>query len=473
MKKSLKNTLVCALALLMPLGCTAAPASAAESLPAASVSSEAVQSAAPDAAVSDRDASGGYDVSAAVALSPDGDLTVRSAGTYILSGNYEGIIVVEAGDEDKVQLVLENAAITNENGPAFYVRSADKVFLTAAEGTVNVISDGADYSLAEENTTLDAAVFSRADLTVNGSGRLTINGNCKHAVVSKDDLVVTAKDLVVNAQNVGLNGKDSVTLSGAAVSITAGSDGVRAENDTDAGKGFVSVTDSTLTIVSGKDGIQAETVFAAENADISITSGGGSSAHSGSTGESFKGIKAGDDITISGGSCRIDSLDDAIHTDASILIGDGTFTLLSPDDGIHADEKVTISGGTLNITANEGIEGSCILISGGDITIAASGDGINAAHKSSALTPTVEITGGSVSVTMGAGDTDGIDSNGNIIISGGTISINGPSAFDYDGSASFTGGTIYINGQQVSAIPNQMMGRGQGGFGGGRGGVRP
>jgi hypothetical protein len=458
MKKSLKIALVCALALLMPIGCCAAPANAADSYSAAYT--------APEPTVSDRDASGAYDASEAVTLSPDGDLAIRSAGTYILSGNYKGMLVVEAGEEEKVQLVLENAAITNENGPAIYVRSADKVFLTAVEGTVNEISDGSDYTFTDGDTTPDAAVFSKADLTVNGAGRLTINGNCKHALVSKDDLVITAKDLSVNAKNVGLSGKDSVSFSEAAVSITAGSDGVRSDNDTDAAKGFVSAADSTLSIVSGNDGIQAATVFTAENAGVSIISGGGSSARSGSAEESCKGIKAGNAITIGSGTYRIDSLDDAIHTDGSILISDGVFTLLSPDDAIHANEKVTISGGTLSITAYEGIEGSYILISGGDITIASSGDGINAAHKSSSLTPTVEITGGTVSVTMGAGDTDGIDSNGNIIISGGTISVNGQSAFDCDGSVSFTGGTVYINGQQVSTIPNQMMGRGQGGPGG-------
>ena len=461
MKKSLKITLVSALALFTLVGCAAAPASSAENLSAAYSSTGTVLTAALsasdlDTTVSNRDASGEYDASEAVALSPDGDLTITEAGTYILSGDYEGMIVVEVGEEDKVQLVLANATITNENGPAIYVRSADKVFLTAAEGTVNVISDGSDYTLTDDDTTLDAAVFSRDDLT--------INGNCKHAVVSKDDLVITAKDLSVSAQNVGLNGKDSVRLSEAAVSITAGSDGIRSENGADADKGFVSVVDSTVVITSGKDGIQAETVFTAENASIRITSGGSSGAS-----ESCKGIKAGVSISINGGVYAIDSLDDAIHTNGSILISGGAFTLESQDDGIHANEKVEISGGTMNITAYEGIEATYILISGGDITIAASDDGINAARKSSAYTPTVEITGGTVTITMGAGDTDGIDSNGNVIITGGTISISGNSSFDYDGTATFTGGTVYVNGQQVSSIPNQFMGGGMGGFGGGPG----
>ena len=423
----------------------------------------------PDTAVSDRDATGEYDASEAETLSPDGDLTIPEAGTYILSGDYDGMIVIETGEEDKVQLVLENAAITNGSGPAIYIRRADKVFITAAPGSVNMISDSPDYSIIDGDTTPDAAVFSKEDLTINGSGSLTINGSYKHAVVSKDDLVVTAKDLTVNAQNVGLNGKDSVRLSEAAVSITAGSDGIRSDNGEDAGKGFVSVVDSTVTIASGKDGIQAETVLTAENSDITVTSGGGSGARSGIASESCKGVKAGNAITINGGSCRIDSFDDAIHANGTILISDGLFTLLSRDDGIHANDKVWISGGTLNVTAHEGIEGTYILISGGDITIVASDDGINAARKTSVCTPTVEITGGTVSVTMGAGDTDGVDSNGNIYISGGMISVNGQSAFDYDGSASFTGGTLYVNGQQVSTIPNQMMG-GFGGIPGNQGG---
>ena len=297
MKKSLKITLVCALALFLLAGCAAAPASSAENLSTAYSSTGTVLTAAlsasdPDTTVSKRDASGEYDASEAVALAPDGDLTITEAGTYVLSGNYDGMIVVEVGEEDKVQLVLANAAITNESGPAIYVRSADKVFLTAAEGTVNTISDGSDYTLTDDDTTLDAAVFSRDDLTINGSGKLTINGNYKHAVVSKDDLVITAKDLTVNAQNVGLSGKDSVRLSEAAVSITAGSDGIRSENGADADKGYVSVVDSTVTITSGKDGIQAETVFTAENANISITSGGGSGARSGDASESYKGTRS-------------------------------------------------------------------------------------------------------------------------------------------------------------------------------------
>ena len=346
------------------------------------------------------------------------------------------------------------------------MRSADKVFLTAAAGTENTISDGADYVYADGDTDVDAAVFSKDDLTLNGSGTLTVSDNCKHAVVSKDDLVVTAENLSVNAANVGLCGKDSVRLSGAAVSITAGSDGIRSDNDTDEARGYVSVDGSALTIVSGNDGIQAETVFTAENAVIRVTSGGGSGAKSGDSSESRKGIKAAAAIRISGGEYDVDSLDDALHTNGTLEITSGSFVLRSADDALHADEKIEISGGTFDIEAREGIEATYVLISGGEITIQASDDGINAARKSSAYTPTVEITGGTVTITMAAGDTDGVDSNGDIIITGGTISVNGSSTFDYDGTATFTGGTVYVNGQQITSLPNQMMGGGMGGLGG-------
>ena len=319
MKKSLKATLVSALALFMLAGCAFSPATSAESLSSVSSSAGTVLTSAlsdstPDSSVSRRDASGEYDAEEAVTLSPDEELTITEEGVYILSGDYEGMIVIEAGEEDKVQLVLNNADLANENGPAIYVRSADKVFITAAEGTVNTISDGADYTLSDDDTTLDAAVFSKEDLTINGSGKITINGSYKHAVVSKDDLVITAKDLTVKAENVGLSGKDSVKLSGATVTITAGSDGIRSDNGSDEGKGFVSVVDSKVTIESGKDGIQAETVFTAENVEITGTAGGGSSARNGDASESYKGIKAGVSVTISGGVCRIDSLDDARTT---------------------------------------------------------------------------------------------------------------------------------------------------------------
>ena len=421
MKNPLKLIVTLSIILVLLAGCGFASAAAA-----GGSASDPMATPAATTQVPERDASGEYDEKSAVTLKPTDELTITKAGVYILSGSYEGMITVDAGDEDKVQIVLSNADLSNPDGPAIYVRNADKVFLTAAEGTENSISDGAEYTLEDGDTTLDAAVFSRGDPTINGAGKLTITGSSKHAVVSKDDLTVTAKDLTVSAQNVGLSGKDCVKISGANVTITAGSDGIRSDNDTDGECGYISAADSVIRVTAGSDGFQA------------VSS-----------------------IEMDGCSCEIDAEDDAIHADGSAAIRRGSVTIT-----IHADGKVEITGGTLDITGREGIEATYILISGGDITISATDDGINAGRKSSTYSPTVEITGGSLTITMGAGDTDGIDSNGDLIISGGTISVNAASAFDWDGNLSFTGGTVYINGQQVTTISNQMMGGGFGGYGG-------
>ena len=334
--------------------------------------------------VTERDASGDYDASGAVTLASSDDLTITEAGTYILSGKYEDqTIIVEVGKEDKVQLVLQNAELTNADGPAILIRSADKVFLTAADGTENTISDGTGYTLTEGDAEVDAAVFSKEDLTINGAGKLTISGNYKHAVVSKDELVVTAKALTLTAVETALSGKEAVAVEDAVISAATGNDGIN--------------TEGTATIRSG------------------------------------------------------------------------SLTFQCGDDGIHADDTAVIEGGTLDITAAEGIEATHVRISGGEITISASDDGVNAAQKSDTGTPSVEISGGTLTITMGAGDTDGIDSNGDVTITGGTISINGSSAFDFDGSATLTGGTVYVNGQQVTTLTTQMMG-GPGGMQGGPGG---
>ena len=180
-----------------------------------------------DLDISDRDDSGDYDAASAVTLDPSGDLTITAAGTYLLTGTYSGTIVVAPPEDAKVQLVLSDATIAVSDGPAIYVQSADKVFLTAADGTTNAISDGSSYTYTDGDTDVDAAVFSKADLTVNGSGKLTITGSAKHAVVSKDDLVITADNLTVTAANVALNGKDSVKIVNATVTATAGSDAIR------------------------------------------------------------------------------------------------------------------------------------------------------------------------------------------------------------------------------------------------------
>ena len=366
--------------------------------------SEAQSAEDSDEVFSDRDLSGEYDDRVVTvtltgdSASADADgveisgstVTVTAAGTYILSGELKGSVIVNASKDDKVQLVLDGAVIQSESFAAIYVAQADKVFLTLAEGSENTLSNGGSFTQIDENN-VDAAVFSKDDLTFNGTGKLTVSSPGGHGIVCKDELVFTDGVYEISAGRHAVSAKDSISIAGGDYTLAAYGDGLHAEND--------------------------------------------------------------DDETLGG-----------------IYISGGAFRIGAADDGIHAVTTVQIDGGSFEITAAEGIEGTCIRINDGEISIEATDDGVNAAYKSSAYTPTFEMNGGSLTVVMGAGDTDGVDSNGNIVINGGTVDITASSSFDCDGSAQLNGGTVIVNGQQVDAIPNQMMGGGKGGMQGGMGG---
>ena len=343
----------------------------------------------------DRDLSQTADLDGAVTytVTDRQDIRITEAGVFVLSGTASNATVyVEAPDDAKVQLVLQDLNLTNSDFPCIYVLSADKVFITTA-GDSTLTVTGTFRADGSNNT--DGVIFSRTDLVLNGTAALTIQ-SADNGVVCKDDLKITGGTYVVTANSKAFDANDSIRISDGTFVLRAGTDGFHAENSDDSSKGY-------------------------------------------------------------------------------IYIGGGYITIFCGDDGVHAVSVVQIDDGKLAITAAEGIEGTFIQVNGGTVDITASGDGINAANKSSAVETAIEFNGGTVNVAMGAGDTDGIDSNGNLYINGGVISVTGNSTFDYDGTASFTGGTVYVNGQQTTSIPNQMMGGGgRGGWGGngngGRGG---
>lgn len=428
-----------------------------------------------------------------------GVVTITADGTYIVSGTVSnGRIIIEAGDTDKIQLVLQNADITCADNAPIFVKSADKVFITLADGSTNSITDGESYNLDEEDSNVDAAIFSRADLTINGSGSLNITANYKHAVVSKDDLDITGGSITVNSASGGLYGKDCVKICGGNINITSGTDGIQASNAEDASKGYVYISDGAVTITAGTDGIQAETAVRIDGGSFDITTGGGSANASTNTAagsgwgawggmqrtttsddtSSAKGIKSVTEIIINGGSFKIDSSDDSVHTNGDASITGGELNIASGDDGVHADSELVIDGGTIRISKSyEGLEALSITINGGDISVVASDDGINVAggNDSSAMggrpgqnnfaadsSSFLKITGGRVEINASG---DGLDSNGNMYVSGGEIYVSGPTdsgngAFDYDGAAEVTGGIVIAAGstgmaQNFSSVPGQ------------------
>jgi len=434
-------------------------------------------------------------------------VTVTAAGTYILSGKLsDGRVTVRADKTDKIQLVLNNADITSSDGPALYIAQADKVFLTLAAGSENCLTDGESYELTDDDTVLDAALFSREDLAINGSGSLTVNGRYKHGIVSKDDLVITGGTLAVTSQKVGLNGKDCVKIGGGILTVDAGTDGLRSDNEKDPGRGYVYIEDGSLTVTSGNDGIQAYTVLWVAGGTLSLTTGGGSENASmkedgtvnpgwggdwgrpgggrprdngyppeaataetaDAVSDSAKGLKSYSVLTVSGGSVLVDSSDDSLHSNGDVEIRGGTLQLRSGDDGVHANATLTVSAGAVTVSKSyEGLEGTDILLKGGTLSVTASDDGVNAAggNDGSAIngrpgmggfagsTGSIAISGGYLFVDASG---DGIDSNGTFVLSGGVVLVSGPTnggngSFDYDGSATVKGGTLIALGSQGMA----------------------
>lgn len=398
------------------------------------------------------------------ALSSD-TYSITSGGSYTLSGSKtDTMILVDAGNAD-VTLILNGVTVKNSKGPAVYVRSADKVTLSTVGGTTNTISDGEAYSVSDQGSALDGAVFSKADLTVSGSGTLILNGNNKHGIVSKDDLIISSGTVKVTAKNVGLCGKDCVKIGNGNITVNAGSDGIRSDNTEDTSRGYVTLSGGKLNITAGNDAIQAATVINAENTDLTVNAGGGSGTTLTSADESYKGLKAVSDIYISGGVFRISSRDDCIHSNGTITISGGEYTLSSGDDGIHADTDLEISGQSTKITVEksyEGIEAANLYIKGGTVSVKADDDGLNAAGgndtsadnsgdmmrpgkgKFSSSTGSMTISGGNIHIQMGG---DGVDANGSLTITGGTITVSGAmngdtSILDYDSSGIISGGTF-------------------------------
>lgn len=361
-----------------------------------------------------------------------GSVVITNAGKYVLSGTLtDGTISVDAYISSKVWLLLDGVDITSSNNAAIRVEEADKVFITLAEGSENFLTSGETFSDAAIADGTNGAIFAHDDLTINGTGTLTILSGYKHGIDANDDLIIT----------------------GGTINITAPLDGLHA-NDS------LRIMNANLTIDAGDDGLMVS--------------------------------KEGGYLHVESGTLNIKATGDAIHTAGDITIDDGSITLTAGDDGIHSDTNVLINGGTVLISeCYEGIEAVTIDIAGGDVTIYPSDDGLNAnggsgdmfgmmggfgrggwGQTTETVTPTstaeaeeddttwVRISGGSVTIINEDGrDSDGIDSNGDVIITGGTIRVSLPgggsnNAIDF---GSESGGKATISGGSLAAAGGAQM----------------
>ena len=454
-----------------------------------------------------KDLDAGYDAvnAAAITLSADGisvtgsgavaagrAVIINATGTYLIQGTLpDGKLLVNAGDNDDVQIVLNGVNLTSSTAAAVYVLNADKVLLTLAPETVNVITDGPAPAGELDADDVNAAIFSRDDLTINGTGVLIVNGSYRHGIVSKDDLKIAAGTVEVTAVGDGIKGRDMIAVKAGRIIVNAQQDGMQSNNDVDPGRGFIYFEDGVIDITAGLDGIQAETNIYIKGGSLTIKSGGGSAVSSnlptwGMWGRemwmpasqagaqdspSAKGLKAGESIVIDEGSIDIDSSDDAIQANDQILINGGSIRISSGDDAIHADSGLIINNGGISISScYEGLESTSITINGGTIrVVGARDDGINAAGgvDESALRGRVGqnrfrseaygemiINGGYVFVSA---EGDGIDCNGDITMTGGTVIVHGPtgfgnSALDYNRSFIIDGGLVVAAGSAGMAM---------------------
>lgn len=388
-------------------------------------------------------------------------LTISGAGDYLISGTLsDGQIIIAADKEDLVHLFFDDVNLTNKDGSPLVLLNADKVVLTLVEGSTNTITDGASYALSGDEDP-DAAIFAKDDLTINGSGALSVISTSHHGIHGSNDVMIIDASVTVTSGQDGIKGKDSVVVSDAQISIDAKDDGLVSSNAVDQGTGYIALDGGSVTIRSGLDAIQAETQVLIKDGDLTISAGSLASDD-----ESGKGIKALLDVSIEGGNLNVTSVaDDTLNSSKILTISGGTLTLDAKDDAIHADETLLINGGNITITAsNEGLESSEIIINDGLIHINASDDGINTS------TGTVEYVKGGPNMTQDDGSTltinggsiflsalgDGVDSNGNITMTGGTLIAFGPTAsnnatLDYNQSFTLSGGTILAVGSSGMA----------------------
>lgn len=428
----------------------------------------------PSKLFSDRDLSGEYDAAKcdSITLSDKGcttdsqnvtidgsTVTITGEGDYFVRGTLsDGMIIVDVDKSEKVQLVLGGVNITSKSSAAIYVKKADKVFVTLAEGTENTLENGGTFAAIDDNN-IDAAIFSKDDLTLNGTGTLIIDSPADHGIVSKNELVVTNGNYKITAASHGMTGKDNIAIADGSFAITAGKDAIQSQNDDDDTLGFVYIAGGNFLLNAGSDGVNAINEINIAGGTITVE-------------QSYEGLEARL-INISGGEIDITSSDDGLNATDKRSSATSSEAVLSADAPVEKMSDKSTADKTLDsssdISADErrkdfqggrgGFGGGMgdtqsdanIHISGGIVRINAEGDGVD---SNGYLT----VSGGELYVAGSSGGGDGaLDYGIDAVISGGIVVASGQSGMAQNFGSGSTQGTILVNTQQQNAAGSDIV----------------
>ena len=440
----------------------------------------------------DRDKEVGYDEDTATAITLSDDasscdsssvtisnntITITDEGTFLLTGSLsDGQVIVDA-DNKKVQLVLDSVNINCDTSAALYVKAADKVFVTLASDSENSLSNTSDFVAIDDNN-IDAVIFSKDDLTLNGSGTLTVTAKYGHGIVSKDDLVITSGTYQITAAKHALSGKDSVRIADGVLTLDAGTDGIHSENTDDDAKGFIYIANGDISITADSDGFDAEETLQVDGGNIEVAAGD-------------DGLHADGDLIITDGTINVTKSYEGLEG-MTVTVEDGNISVVSSDDGINAAGDGTSGESSQSGTPPEKPDGSDSTedrpeppngFDKNDNSSADSNSDSNSNSKPADLPDgnagsgdenggpgdgnggpgggmeeatdynLIQISGGKIYINASG---DGIDSNRNLTVTGGEIYVDGPTsggdgALDCSGTALISGGTVIAVGSSGMA----------------------
>ena len=347
----------------------------------------------------------------------DNVVTIKAVGTYSVTGELtDGQLVVDTGEDAvDVTILLENASVTNLSGPALHILQAKNVRLRLAEGSVNTLCSGTERPLGQVDESISGgAIFAEDDLDIEGSGTLRVLGYLNNGITCKDDLDINSGTLEVVAVNNGIRASESLELKGGTVEVRCGNDGLKTSSAAKEGKGFITLSGGELNITCGGDSVAAETELRPAGGSVTVNAQGDPALGS------SKGLKGKTGLVVSGGTAKVTAEDHALHSDASLSISGGELELSANNGkGIDADGDVSLSGGSVRIqSSGDGISSpTAVLLSGGELDIASRGDGVQAGESGSG-TGSITLSGGEVQICAMK---KSLDAKGSLALTGGEL----------------------------------------------------